>query len=124
MNLQEVPVSAEQITPFSAVLAGDSVRVSDKDRFVELEGSGYGSREGNELVLRDHEALYLLYVKKLELLDKAEKKVSFESGQRVVDWSKWEPMEMGVPRLVVDTRDDLRPSFEEIVAWVRFATAG
>jgi tRNA-intron endonuclease len=76
--LQEVPVSDEQITPFSAVLAGESVRVSDKDRFRELEGSGYGSREGNELVLRDYEALYLLYVKKLELLDKADKKVSFE----------------------------------------------
>ncbi|HLQ06925.1 MAG TPA: tRNA-intron lyase [Nitrososphaerales archaeon] len=78
MYLQEVPVSDEQITPFTAVLAGDSVRVSDKDRFGELEGSGYGSKEGNELVLRDYEALYLLYVKKLELLDKAEKKVSFE----------------------------------------------
>ena len=78
MGLQEVPVSDEQITPFTAVLAGDSVRVSNKDRFGELEGSGYGSREGNELVLRDYEALYLLYVKKLELLDKSEKKVSFE----------------------------------------------
>lgn len=78
MSLQEVPVSDEQITPFTAVLAGDSVRVSNKDRFGELEGSGYGSREGNELVLRDYEALYLLYVKKLELLDKSEKKVSFE----------------------------------------------
>lgn len=76
--MQEVPVSDEQITPFTAVLAGDSVRVSDKDRFGELEGSGYGSREGNELVLRDYEALYLLYVKKLELLDKSEKKVGFE----------------------------------------------
>lgn len=60
------------------MLAGESVRVSDKDRFGELEGSGYGSREGNELVLRDYEALYLLYVKKLELLDKADKRVSFE----------------------------------------------
>ncbi len=76
--MQEVPVSDEQITPFTAVLTGDSVRVSDKDRFGELEGSGYGIREGDELVLRDYEALYLLYVKKLELLDKAEKKVSFE----------------------------------------------
>jgi tRNA-intron endonuclease len=76
--LQEIPVSDEQITPFTAVLAGDSVRVSDKDRFGELEGSGYGSREGNEVVLRDYEALYLLYVKKLDLLDKADKKVSFE----------------------------------------------
>jgi len=78
VSLQEVPVSDEQITPFTAVLAGDSVRVTDKDRFGELEGSGYGSREGDELVLRDYEALYLLYVKKLELLDKSEKKVGFE----------------------------------------------
>ncbi|HEV2226229.1 MAG TPA: tRNA-intron lyase [Nitrososphaerales archaeon] len=76
--MQEVPVSDEQITPFTAELAGESVRVSDKDRFGELEGSGYGSREGNELVLRDYEALYLLYVKKLELLDKSERQVSFE----------------------------------------------
>jgi tRNA-intron endonuclease len=76
--LQEVPVSEEQISPFSAVLEGDSVKVADKDRFGELEGSGYGSKEGNELVLRNYEALYLIYVKKLELLDEAGKKVTFE----------------------------------------------
>jgi tRNA-intron endonuclease len=76
--LQEIPDSEEQITPFNARVGGDSVRVSDKERFGELEGSGYGGREGDELVLRDYEALYLLYIKKLELLDEAGKKVSFE----------------------------------------------
>jgi tRNA-intron endonuclease len=76
--MQEVPIPEDQIHPFKARLEGDLVRVSDKERFGELEGSGYGSREGAELVLKDYEALYLVYTKKLDLGDEAGMKVSFE----------------------------------------------
>ena len=68
----------EPVRPFSAQIEEDSVKVTDRDRFGELEESGYGAREGQQLVLRDYEALYLLYVKKLDLGDSAGKKVSFE----------------------------------------------
>ena len=68
----------EPVRPFSAQIEEDSVKVTDRDRFGELEESGYGTREGQQLVLRDYEALYLLYVKKLDLGDSAGKKVSFE----------------------------------------------
>ncbi|HYB07978.1 MAG TPA: tRNA-intron lyase [Nitrososphaerales archaeon] len=68
----------EQVRPFSAQIEEDSVKVTDRDRFGELEESGYGAREGQQLVLRDYEALYLLYVKKLDLGDSAGKKVSFD----------------------------------------------
>lgn len=68
----------EQMQPFTGVLAGGEARVADRERFGELEGSGYGTREGKELLLRDYEALYLLYAKKLVLEDGAGKPVSFE----------------------------------------------
>lgn len=55
------------------------VRVAEKGRFGELEESGYGSREGNDLVLRDYEALYLLYANKLEIEDGGGRRVSFET---------------------------------------------
>lgn len=50
----------------------------ESDRFGELEESGYGSKEGRELSLRDYEALYLLNVGKLIVTDRAGKKVTFE----------------------------------------------
>lgn len=68
----------EQPQPFKATFVRDAVRVSERDRFGELEESGYGTREGDDLVLRDYEALYLLYGKKLEIGDKAGNGVSFE----------------------------------------------
>jgi len=52
--------------------------VTDRDRFGELEESGYGAREGQELLLHDYEALYLVYVKKLTLEDEAGKPFTFE----------------------------------------------
>ncbi len=69
----------EQVRPFTGALEDGKVMVTERDRFGELEESGYGSREGKELLLRDYEALYLIYVKKLELKDKAGKKVGFET---------------------------------------------
>ena len=64
--------------PFRAVLEDGSARVTDRDRYGELEGSGYGTKEGHDLVLRDYEALYLVYGKKMRLEDKHGKEVSFE----------------------------------------------
>jgi tRNA-intron endonuclease, archaea type len=68
----------EQIEPLSAILEGDSVVVADKERFGELEESGYGSKVKEGLVLRDYEALYLVYANKLELRDGDGKQVPFE----------------------------------------------
>jgi tRNA-intron endonuclease, archaea type len=76
--LQEVRNEEEQIKPFNALLVDDEVRVTDKDRYAELEESGYGTREKQVLALRDYEALYLLYSKKLDLHGHDGKEVSFE----------------------------------------------
>jgi len=76
--VQEPTIEEEQVRPFVAVLEDGDVRVKERDRFGELEESGYGRREGKALLLRDYEALYLLYARKLDLEDKEAKKVSFE----------------------------------------------
>jgi tRNA-intron endonuclease len=69
----------QEISPVQASLSDGAVIVSDGDRIAELEGSGYGSKEGKKLALRDYEALYLLYAKKLELRDEKGKLVPFET---------------------------------------------
>jgi len=76
--MQEAPAEEDQIRPFRAVLEDETARVTDRDRLGELEESGYGSREGHGLVLRDYEALYLVYCKKMLLEDKSGKEVNFE----------------------------------------------
>jgi len=73
---EETPL--EEIPPVKAVLSDGAVTVTDGDRIAELEGAGYGSKEGKKLALRDYEALYLLYAKKLELQDKEGKPVTFD----------------------------------------------
>ncbi len=75
--MEEAP-SEEQARPFRAALEGGAVKVTDRDRFGELEESGYGTKDGKDLVLRDYEALYLLYVKKLDIEARGEEKVTFE----------------------------------------------
>jgi tRNA-intron endonuclease len=85
----------EQVRPFAALLDKGEVRMTEHDRFGELEQSGYGSKEGKELLLRDYEALYLLYAKKLDLTDGKGNNVSFEalaelSQKRAEDsWTKF-----------------------------------
>ena len=76
--MEEQRVEEEPVSPFLATLDDTGVRVTERDRFGELEESGYGAREGKDLLLRDYEALYLLYSKKLDLEDGAGKKVTFE----------------------------------------------
>jgi tRNA-intron endonuclease len=76
--MQEPPVTEEQIQPFRAVLEDGAARVMDRERFGELEESGYGARDGHDLILRDYEALYLVYCKKMRLEDGHGKEVGFE----------------------------------------------
>jgi tRNA-intron endonuclease len=76
--MQEGPAPDEQMQPFRAVLEDGSARVIDHDRYGELEGSGYGTKGGRDLVLRDYEALYLVYGKKMLLEDKHGNEVGFE----------------------------------------------
>lgn len=65
--MQDTGEAEEQPKPFKAVLEDGVAKATEKERFGELEESGYGSREGHSLVLRDYEALYLLYSGKLDL---------------------------------------------------------
>ena len=76
--MQESPAEEAQVPPFRGVLDDGAARVTERDRFGELEESGYGTRERGDLVLRDYEALYLVYGKKLVLQDKEGKAVGFE----------------------------------------------
>lgn len=72
------PQAEEQVVPYRGTLEGGAVKITERERFGELEESGYGSREGKEFVLRDYEALYLLYAGKLELQGEGGRKVIFE----------------------------------------------
>ena len=74
----EAVTPEEQVQPFNAVLVDGTATVVDRERFGELEESGYGSKEGKDLALRDYEALYLLYAGKLDLKDESGKAVTFE----------------------------------------------
>ena len=76
--MQEPPAAEDQLQPFGAVLEDGMARVADRDRFGELEESGYGTKEGHELVLKDYEALYLVYCKKMRLEDGHGQNVGFE----------------------------------------------
>ncbi|MDG6901367.1 MAG: tRNA-intron lyase [Nitrososphaerota archaeon] len=76
--MAESKAEAAETPPVDAELRDGRVTISDTDRFGELEESGYGGREGKSLVLKEYEALYLLYSKKLNLADKAGKQVGFE----------------------------------------------
>jgi tRNA-intron endonuclease, archaea type len=48
------------------------------ERSPELEQLGYGEKEGKHHILKDHEALYLIFTKKLNLRDSKGNEVSFE----------------------------------------------
>ncbi len=76
--MQDASSAEETVVPYRGVLEKGAVKITDKDRFGELEESGYGSRDGGELVLRDYEALYLLYARKLELKERGGADIGFE----------------------------------------------
>jgi tRNA-intron endonuclease len=62
-----------------AALKGGKVAVEDPGMFGELEQAGYGERDGKKLVLKDYEALYLLYSGRLKLKEAGGAVVSFNS---------------------------------------------
>ena len=62
-----------------AAFRGGKAAVEDPGMFGELEQAGYGERDGKRLVLKDYEALYLLYSGRLKLKDPDGVEVSFNS---------------------------------------------
>ena len=60
-----------------SVEKGGAVVVEQAERFGELEEGGYGERQGKAVRLKDFEALYLVYSKKLTV-KAGGKKVGFE----------------------------------------------
>ncbi len=79
----EERASTEIQTPISAKLVNGVVRVHDRERYDELEGSGYGTKKDGVLELRDYEALYLLYAKKLALKDEGGRDVEFDAMSEI-----------------------------------------
>ena len=45
------------------------------------------------------------------------------SGERRIDWSRFEPLELGIPTLRVDTWSGYAPDLERILQWVRESVA-
>jgi len=84
--MQEPPPPEEQVQPFRAVLEDGSARVTDRDRQGELEESGYGTKEGHDLLLRDYEALYLVYGKKEVGFERLAELAQKKSGD---SWTKF-----------------------------------
>ncbi len=74
-SLQEPEFAGE---PIQATLRDGRIFVDDKDRFSELEQLGYGEADAKHHVLKDHEALYLMYTKKLGLKDGRGREVRFD----------------------------------------------
>lgn len=68
----------QESPPLRAELKDGRITVKDRERLGELEELGYGTVEAKSLVLRDYEALYLVYSKKLELKDGKGKAVGFQ----------------------------------------------
>ena len=62
-----------------AVFKGGIAAVEDPGMFGELQQVGYGERDGKKLILKDYEALYLLYSGRLKLKDDSGADVTFNS---------------------------------------------
>jgi tRNA-intron endonuclease len=58
-------MSEESEKEFSAKLTEKGVVVEDADAVAELASKGFGVKEDGSLLLKDFEALYLMYIKKL-----------------------------------------------------------
>jgi tRNA-intron endonuclease len=63
--------------PIEAEISGGRIVVKQRERWSELLESGFGSREGKELELRDYEALFLLNAGKIRVREGGEE-VTFE----------------------------------------------
>jgi tRNA-intron endonuclease, archaea type len=100
METQEQERGREQPQPardpiLATVDKDGAVVVEQSESFGELEEAGYGERQGKVIRLKDFEALYLLYAKRMSLKDWKGKEVSFEEfakadQARVKDsWTKF-----------------------------------
>jgi tRNA-intron endonuclease len=87
-DLAEARTENAEAPPISAEFMEGKVVVTDSSRFGELEESGYGVREGKSLTLKEYEALYLLYSKKLDLRGKAGEPVGFEGLAQEIQLGK------------------------------------
>jgi tRNA-intron endonuclease len=61
-----------------ASLRGERVAVEDSGRFGELEEAGYGEREARKLILKDYEALYLVFSGRLKVTDEDGRQLTFD----------------------------------------------
>lgn len=95
MEVQEQPNETTREPLVGKIDKGGAVFVEGSDRWGELEEAGYGERQGKALRLKDFEALYLLYSKKMVLKDDDGEEVGFEdlakaNQARVKDsWTKF-----------------------------------
>jgi tRNA-intron endonuclease len=98
MEVQQHERAAEPVRdPILATVEkeGGTISVGQTDRFGELEEGGYGERQGKVIRLKDFEALYLLYSKRMVVKDEGGKEFSFEAlakknQSRVKDsWTKF-----------------------------------
>ena len=91
-SLEEAEFQGE---PIHATVKSGRITVDDPGRSSELEQLGYGEKDGKQHVLKDHEALYLIFSKKLHLKDDRGGQVSFdrlaeEAQRRAEDsWSRF-----------------------------------
>ena len=98
MEIQEQERAKEQPARdpiLGTVDKGGAVVVEQSESFGELEEAGYGERQGKAIRLKNFEALYLLYAKRMSLKDWRGKEVTFEDfakadQARVKDsWTKF-----------------------------------
>jgi tRNA-intron endonuclease len=91
-SLQEAEFQGD---PIKATIRKGRITVDDTDRSSELEQLGYGEKEAKHHVLKDHEALYLIFTKKMNLKDEKGGEVKFdqlaEDAQRRAgdSWSRF-----------------------------------
>ena len=72
-----ISMSEEPLEPFKGQLSGAKVTLKSSAEG-ELEVRGFGEREGERLILKAHEVLFLMYTSKLELYAR-KKKVPLEN---------------------------------------------
>jgi tRNA-intron endonuclease, archaea type len=92
---REQPSQPARDPILATVDKGGAVAVEQSESFGELEEAGYGERQGKAIRLKNFEALYLLYAKRMSLKDSRGKEVTFEEfakadQARVKDsWTKF-----------------------------------
>lgn len=101
MNIKHVmstlpsEIEEESVRVIRARIEGKRIVVDDKESFSELDSGGYGTKEGETYILRNYEALYLIYANKLKLFDESGKELNFNELAEVAQkedpnfWTKF-----------------------------------